>query len=109
MNTPRAYQEYVSSVPKKMTDEDARAILQELGTKTDSKNPKRELQDLADWERLIQLRKDAPLRRVWFMQLQHRAEQPLKDDPAPGLYPPIRMATFKLLVSPLVPQPACSL
>lgn len=43
------------------------------------------------------------------MGLQHRAEQPLKDDPAPGLHPPIRMATFKLLVSPLAPQAACSL
>ena len=62
MNTSRAYQEYVSSIPKKMTNEEAQAILQELGAKTDSKNPKKDLRELADWERLIQLRKDAPLR-----------------------------------------------
>ena len=38
---------------------------------------------------------------MWYMRLQHRAWQPLHEDPSPGLHPPIRESTFKLLVRPV--------
>ena len=51
--------------PKELAQEQEE-ILPVLAGKRDTvtctKNPKKDLQDLADWERITQLRKDAPLR-----------------------------------------------
>lgn len=45
-------------------EDEQNEILHVLGGKRDTytKNPQKDLQDLADWERITQLRKDAPLR-----------------------------------------------
>ena len=59
-------QEYVDNVPRAMTNDEARSILQELGVNTDGRNPKKDLDNMAKWERFIRLRKDAPLRACHF-------------------------------------------
>jgi hypothetical protein len=59
-------QEYVDNVPRAMTKDEAFSILEELGVNTDGRNPKKDLDKMATWERFIQLRKDAPLRACHF-------------------------------------------
>jgi len=47
---------------RKMPDDEAKGILDKLVGPGDYPNPKKDLSDLAKWERLVQLRRDAPIR-----------------------------------------------
>ncbi len=47
---------------RKMPKDDAKGILDKLVGPGDYPNPKKDLSDLAHWERLVQLRRDAPIR-----------------------------------------------
>ena len=61
----------------------------------------RVLHQAAEWERFLQLRRDAVIRRRWVCQLQERSQQSVYDKAKPGCFPPIRNDTFKMLVRPV--------
>ena len=71
-----------------------------LGARYGGNSPdtRKELHLAAEWERFLQLRRDAPLRRRWVCRLQRRTQRPMSDAPEPGEYPPIRNNTYKMLV-----------
>jgi hypothetical protein len=96
-----------SHTGKDIPDPERKALLQKLlGVKyrnsyePDGGDHRKDMHHAAEWERFVQLRKDAPIRRRWMCQLQRRAQSDLADPPEPGLYPPIRNNTFKMLVRP---------
>jgi hypothetical protein len=90
-----------SHVGKDIPEPEREGLLRELlGQRYvgNSEDTKKELLLAAEWERLVQLRRDAPLRRRWVCRMQRRARQPLMNLPEPGEYPPIRYNTYKMLV-----------
>lgn len=96
-----------SHTGKDIPDPERKALLQQLlqvkyrvGHKPDGGDYRKDMHHAAEWERFIQLRKDAPIRRKWMCQLQRRAKLDLAEPPEPFCFPPIRNNTFKMLVRP---------
>ena len=88
--------------PASMPDAERREILSEVLGASASGVPDSNaaLKDLAQWERYMTLRRDAPLRRKWYEDLRKRCTRGLDDAHEAGAAPPIRQATVKLLVRP---------
>jgi hypothetical protein len=101
-----------SITPAGMTDGERREILEELAgkpifpggpvVKLGGSDSKKCLLDLARWERLVTLRRDATLRRKWYAELHARATSLVADGEMKDYKPKplIRNNTFKLLVRP---------
>ena len=69
----------------------------------EGEDPGKLLKELAQYERFVQLRRDAPIRKRWFLDLFMRAQAfPHGDEDAvrANKSPPIRRNTFKYLVRP---------
>jgi hypothetical protein len=99
--------------PMSMSDDERREILETLTgkpifpggpvvKKTDH-STRKDLQDLARWERFVALRRDATLRKKWYTDLHARATSMVsvgERNPKKKLKPLIRHNTFKLLLRP---------
>jgi hypothetical protein len=99
--------------PMSMSDDERREILETLTgkpffpggpvvKKTDH-STRKDLQDLARWERFVALRRDATLRKKWYTDLHARATSMVsvgENNPKKQLKPLIRANTFKFLMRP---------
>jgi hypothetical protein len=99
-----------SVAPPGMKDDERRDILDKIITQLTGKPAckinisfsRRDLEDLAQWERYVVLRRDAPLRRKWYADLHNRATSMMMDTDSDSerkftSKPLIRTNTFKLL------------
>ena len=89
-------------MPSKMPGPDRRAIFDEL-TEGTLKHADADLLALGEYERILQLRRDAQLRMEWFYSLYERVYYlsiGQKKTPGPKSRPTIRSYTAKLLVRP---------